>query len=251
MPPLHLPSAGDRLLDALDDRQRAAAQRAAAASYDFTMPADRWTRLVDVVWGVALMALWPLTVALLIPDLLGSNDRVLPEENAVAAALVAGLTGIVLVGGLVSPSLEGPRPASTLGLWIWLGSGAGAVLLGIGVLPREWTLALPAVVVAVAVVPAVRGLRGFRATDTSVPLSAPPGAEPVVLAAALRDQRRASHARLAAGLGLDADFVQLWLTAMLAEGLVESHARLVYGPRAYSLTRRGRTWLEAFQARGV
>lgn len=246
MPPLSEAKESDRLLYALDDRSAPAARRVVSATYDFSLPADRRLAFTEGVIGAALLALSSWLLAVFIGGW-GSEQSTMAIAATVPLVTLVGCAALVL--GLMQPNLPGQGPAPAARSIVWLLSAVAAVLFGIGVFPRQFLPLLPAAAALVALIPVLVAWRRFRPSDVPVAVDAPPGAEPLVLAAALRDQRRAGVERLSTGLGLDEDLVRQWLHRMRDDGLVLDHARLVLGPRSYSLTRSGEQWLEAFQTR--
>lgn len=246
MPPLSEAPASDRLLYALDERALPAARRAVSASFDFALPTDRRLVLAEGVISAALLALCSWLLAVFIAGW-GSEESSMAMLATVPLVTLVGCTALGL--SLVQANLPGLRRAPTARLVVWLVSTVLAVLLGIGVLPRQFLPLLPAAAALVALVPVVDAVRMFRPSELPVAVDAPPGAEPLVLAAALRDQQRAGAERLSRGVGLDVDLVRQWLDRMKDVGLVDHHAVLGYGPPSFSLTATGEEWLAAFQAR--
>lgn len=246
MPPLSEAQQSDRLLYALDDRSAPAARRAVSAAYDFALPTDRWLALVDGLIGAALLALSSWLLAVFIGGW-GSEQNTMAIAATVPLVTLVGCGALIL--GLMQPNLPGQGPAPAARFFVWLLSAVVAVLFGIGVFPRQFLPLLPAAAALVALIPVLVAWRTFRPSELPIAVDAPPGSEPLVLAAALRDQQRAGAVRLSRGLGLDEDLVRQWLDRMKDVGLVDRHTVLGYGPASFSLTQRGLQWLQAFQAR--
>lgn len=213
MPPLSEAPPSGRLLYALDERSVPAARRAICATYDFALPMDRRLVLAEGITGAAVLAACSWLLAVLIAGW-GFEES---TRAMLATVPLVTLVGCAALGlSLVQANLPGQRPAPTARRVVWMVSTLLALLFGIGVLPRQFLPLLPAAVALVALIPVVGSWRTFRPSDLPLAVDAPPGAEPLVLAAVLRDQQRAGVERLSRGLGLDVDLVRQWLEAFQA-----------------------------------
>ncbi len=232
MPELPEPALpADRLLYALAPSDIPAARNMAGRSYDCYSSRDRWRHLAAGL----LMACAMTMLAYAAIRIFGGGDF--------GAWWLLFFPCTMLARGLQHGA--GPDPATRWSGWLLAFALVVPLAAGLGKMPESVTGPLPWVIGLALAADAVTGVRRMHVVSGRVVVDMPRGAEPLAIAAVLRDRVEATPTRLTVASGIETYALEGWLVAMARAGVITVRRGMI-APRVVTLTDEGRLWVESW-----